>query len=343
MTNMSLSTVPGSGGGLKPSPIRATVDLDAPGLRHGFLKLPYSSDASAWGSVMIPICVACNGEGPTALLTGGNHGDEYEGPIALYKLAASLDLAQVRGRVIIVPAMNYPALDAGRRTSPIDNGNLNRVFPGSPSGTVTEKIADYFCRNLLPRADLVLDIHSGGRTLEFLPFAACHALDDKEHEGRCLAAMRAFGAPYSVIMTEMDASGLYDTVVEELGKTFVTTELGGGGTARASTVRIAERGIVNLLRHAGILEGAPEPAESTLLTMPDEGYVVSEHHGLVEPCVDLGEPVAEGDLVARVFDQRRTAGATIEYRAPLAGVLAARHFPGMVKAGDCLGVIAIPG
>lgn len=324
------------------SPIRPTIDLDGPGLRHGFLKLPYSSDASAWGSVMTPICVARNGEGPTALLTGGNHGDEYEGPIALYKLAADLELEKIRGRVIIVPAMNYPALDAGRRTSPIDNGNLNRVFPGSPTGTVTEKIADYFCRELLPRADLVLDIHSGGRTLEFLPFAACHALDDHEHETRCIAAMEAFGAPYSVIMREMDPTGLYDTVVEELGKTFVTTELGGGGTARAATVRIAERGITNLLRHAGILDGEPERVESLLLSMPDEGYVVSEHHGLVDPCVDLGESVEEGDLVARVIDQRRTAAAVVEYRAPCAGVLAGRHFPGMVKAGDCLGVIAVP-
>src|SRR5690554_1949379 len=153
MTNMSIAGSPA----LKPSPIRPTIDLDAPGLRHGFLKLPYSSDASAWGSVMIPICVARNGDGPTALLTGGNHGDEYEGPVALYKLAASLELDRIHGRVIIVPAMNYPALEAGRRTSPIDNGNLNRVFPGSPNGTVTEKIADYFCRELLPRADLVLD------------------------------------------------------------------------------------------------------------------------------------------------------------------------------------------
>ena len=324
------------------SKISCDIDLDAEGKQHGTMIIPWSRDESSWGSIPMPLTVIRNGDGPTVLFTGANHGDEYEGPIALYKLAASLDLEQVRGRVIIVPAMNYPALDAGRRTSPIDNGNLNRVFPGSPTGTVTEKIADYFCRHLLPRADIVLDIHSGGRTLEFLPFAACHALEDEEHSQRCLAAMKAFGAPYSVIMTEMDAGGLYDTAVEELGKTFVTTELGGGGTARAATVRIAERGIVNLLRHATILEGDPEPAESTLLTMPDEGYVVSEHHGLVEPCVDLGDPVAAGELVARVYDQRRTAGATIEYRSPIAGVLAARHFPGMVKAGDCLGVVAYP-
>src|SRR3546814_524187 len=149
---------------LPPSPVVPTVDFDADGVQHGFLRLPYSRDDSAWGSVMIPIAVIRNGEGLTALLTGGNHGDEYEGPIALFDLARTLRPEDVRGRVIIVPAMNYPAFRAGTRTSPIDRGNLNRSFPGRPDGTVTEKIADYFTRGLLPLADVVLDFHSGGRT-----------------------------------------------------------------------------------------------------------------------------------------------------------------------------------
>ena len=104
-------------------------------MQHGFLRLPYSRDNSAWGSVMIPVAVIRNGDGPTALLTGGNHGDEYEGPLALFELARTLDPAEVRGTVIIVPALNYPAFRAGTRTSPIDGGNLNRSFPGRPDGT----------------------------------------------------------------------------------------------------------------------------------------------------------------------------------------------------------------
>lgn len=115
---------------LRPSPISATVDFEANGVQHGFLRLPYSRDDSAWGSVMIPVTVVKNGEGPTALLTGGNHGDEYEGPIALFDLARKLDASDVEGRVIIVPAMNYPAFQAQTRTSPIDKGNMNRSFPG---------------------------------------------------------------------------------------------------------------------------------------------------------------------------------------------------------------------
>ena len=120
--------------GLRSSPIVPTVDFDRDGVQHGHLRLPYSRDDSAWGSVMIPIAVIRNGKGPTALLTGGNHGDEYEGPLALFDLARTLDANDVSGAVIIVPAMNYPAFRAGTRTSPIDKGNLNRSFPGNRTG-----------------------------------------------------------------------------------------------------------------------------------------------------------------------------------------------------------------
>nr|MBA3326213.1 N-alpha-acetyl diaminobutyric acid deacetylase DoeB [Paracoccaceae bacterium] len=253
---------------LRPSPIVPTVDFAKGGVQHGFLRLPHSRDDSAWGSVMIPIAVIRGGSGPTALLTGGNHGDEYEGPLALYDLARTLEARDVAGTVIIVPAMNYPAFRAGTRTSPVDCGNLNRSFPGRPDGTLTQKIADYFQRNLLPMADVVLDYHSGGKTLDFLPFCAAHVLPDKAQEARSFAAVEAFGAPWSVQMLEIDAVGMFDTAAEEMGKVFVTTELGGGGTSRAATVRIARQGALNVLRHAGIVAGEVETRPTRWLDMP---------------------------------------------------------------------------
>jgi N2-acetyl-L-2,4-diaminobutanoate deacetylase len=327
---------------VRPSPIRPSVDYDQEGVQHGFLRLPYSRDDSAWGAVMIPIAVIKNGEGPTALLTGANHGDEYEGPIALLKLANSLEPRQIRGRVIIVPAMNYPAFRVGTRTSPIDAGNLNRIFPGRPDGSVTEKIADYFQRVLLPLADIVLDYHSGGRTLDFLPFAAAHELPDKEQEQRCVAAMDAFNAPYSMKLLEIDAVGMYDTAAEEQGKTFLTTELGGGGSASARNVRIAERGVRNLLIHASILEGeiALEPT-ARLAMHGDDSFVISTSEGVVEMCRDLGDEVEVDQLVARVYAPDRTGAEPIVYRARMSGLLVGRHFPGLIKTGDCLAVIAV--
>ncbi|APE44589.1 N-alpha-acetyl diaminobutyric acid deacetylase DoeB [Sulfitobacter alexandrii] len=324
------------------NPISPTIPLDAEGVQHGFLKLPYSRDDSAWGSVMIPITVIANGAGPTALLTGGNHGDEYEGPVALQELAATLKPEDITGRVIILPMMNTPAFAAGRRCSPIDGGNMNRSYPGKPDGTVTQKIAHYIATTLVPAADIVLDFHSGGSTLDFLPFAAAHVLEDKEQEAACMAAMQAFNAPYSVRMLEIDAVGMFDTEVETQGKTFVTTELGGAGTSTARSVAIARKGIRNLLRHAGILSGAPEIAETVQLDMPDETcFQFAMNAGLIEYQVDLGDTVEKGQPIARIWPADRTGVAPTPCLARRDGILAARHVPGLVKMGDFVGLVAV--
>lgn len=327
---------------MKPSPIKPTIDLDQQGVSHGFLKLPYSRDDSAWGAIMIPITVFKNGIGPTVLLTGGNHGDEYEGPIALTKLANKLDIGTVKGRIIILPFMNYPAFKNASRTSPIDRGNLNRTFPGKADGTVTEKIADYIQRHLLPLADYVLDIHSGGKTLDFIPFAAVHILPDKLQQQKGERAMDAFAAPYSMKMLEIDSVGMFDTAVEEAGKIFVTTELGGGGTASATTIEIAERGVRNFLIHAGAVTGELDIAQdSVFLDMSDDNcFIASEHAGLIEYCFNLGDQISKGDVIARVYDITRTGVAPIEYKAKRDGLLACRHFPGLVQCGDTIAVLA---
>ena len=323
------------------SPIVADVPFDDDGVHHGFLRMPYSRDDSAWGSVLIPITVVRNGDGPTALLTGANHGDEYEGPVALQALALELKPEEIRGRVIIVPFMNAPAFRAGTRTSPIDRGNLNRSFPGRADGTPTQKIADYFASTLAPMADFVLDFHSGGRTLDFLPFAAAHRLDAKVQEEACIAAMRAFNAPYSMVLLEIDNVGMFDTTVEALGKVFVSTELGGGGTATARSIAVARKGVRNFLIHAGIHKGDPETAASVDLDMPDgDCFVFAEHDGLIEPLADLGATVEKGGEIARIWPVARTGVAPVVYRARRGGILTARHFPGLVKSGDCLAVTA---
>ena len=327
---------------MSQSPVLATVDFDAEGVQHGYLKVPYSGDDSGWGAVMIPLTVVKNDVGPTVIFTGANHGDEYEGPIALWWLSNELKSKDIRGRVIIVPAMNYPAFKAGKRTSSIDGGNMNRAFPGRPDGTITEIIADYFNRVLLPMADYVADLHSGGKTLDFVPFACAHVLEDKHQQARCVAAMEAFNAPYSLMLLELDSAKMYDTAAEKMGKVFIGTELGGGGSASATTVAIAKRGILNLLKHAGILSGEPERGPSISLVTPDHrSFVTSEHSGLLEMCVDLGSDVKNGEVIALVHDIERTGTQPVEYKATIDGVLAGRHYPSLTQPGDNLAVIAI--
>jgi N-alpha-acetyl-L-2,4-diaminobutyrate deacetylase len=327
---------------MRRNPISASVDFEKDGVQHGHLRLPYSRNESAWGSVMIPLTVVKRGAGPVALLTGANHGDEYEGPLALFDLARSLKAEEVTGTVIIVPAMNYPAFVAGTRVSPLDGVNMNRAFPGAPDGTPTQKIADYFQRTLLPMADVVLDFHSGGKTLDFLPFAASHVLDDKVLERQCRAARDAFNAPFSVEMREIDALGMYDDAAEMMGKIFVTTELGGQGTATPFTTGIARKGVRNLLIHAGILAGELEIAPTRHLSQPDDAcFHFTDEGGLLEFLISLGDPVRAGDSVARIWPMGRTGAEPRMVQAQRDGLLMARHHPGICQAGDCIAVLAV--
>jgi N-alpha-acetyl-L-2,4-diaminobutyrate deacetylase len=176
-----------------------------------------------------------------------------------------------------------------------------------------------------------------------VPFSASHQLDDKQQEAKCRAAMRAFGAPYYVSLLEIDAGGMYDTQAEQMGKVFVSTELGGCGTTRVESIEIAKRGVDNFLIHAGILDGELQHGDEKPVCLEMTGtdaYLFSEHNGLIEPCVDLGDQVKKGDLMARIHNFERTAAPSYEVYAQCDGMVIARHVPSLVKMGDCLNVVA---
>jgi N-alpha-acetyl-L-2,4-diaminobutyrate deacetylase len=131
--------------------------------------------------------------------------------------------------------------------------------------------------------------------------------------------------------------------VEAGGKVFVSTELRGGGTTTPETVALAERGVDNLLRFAGILPGDPEVVASQALEIPgSEYYRVSEHRGLLEFAVALGDAVRAGDVLARVHSLERTGEAPVEYYAPCDGLLIGRRHPALVNVGDTFAVLAVP-
>lgn len=330
-----------------PSRISTKIDYEAEGKQHGYLVLPHSRNESAWGAIRLPITVIKNGEGPTIFFTGASHGDEYEGPIALSKLSTSLKAEEVQGRVIILPALNLPALRAGTRLSPIDGKNMNRIFPGSRNGTVTELIAHYVTEKILPLCDVVVDIHSGGKTLDFMPCSVMHQLDDAELMDKTLAALAAFGAPAGLVLKELDHEGMLDTTVEESGKIFLSTELGGGGTVTPATMEIADTGVRNVLSHFGILtapvvtrEERGFPPTRLLHTPDDTSYVAADENGVYEACVYLGQEVEEGQLVGRIHFIENPSREPIECFAGRSGVVVCKHVPGLVQSGDCVTVIA---
>src|SRR5258705_56661 len=225
------------------------IDLDGSGKQTGFLRLPHSVHRSAYGWVPIPIArisnTRGNGDGPRILLMAGNHGDEYEGQVALGRLIRDLDPAEVQGRIIILPSANFPAAMAGSRTSPLDSGNLNRSFPGDPTGGPTAQIAYYIESELLPRCDFVLDIHSGGSSLTYLPSTLGRRPDTPEAVERALALMRVFGAPVGYLVD------------------------GGGGrhpSARHAVARARDRPL-RAARHRH-LQARPRPCRTRRLPVP---------------------------------------------------------------------------
>ena len=162
------------------------------------------------------------------LLTGGVHGDEYKGQIALHELARTLDPAAVQGRVIIIPALHFPAAQAGTRLSPIDNRDINRSFPGDADGSFALMLAHYVSAVLLPLCDAVSDLHSGGRSLDCLPCTMSHILDDVAFTRRTIELACAFGAPYHVVSNEVDGAATFQSTAERLGILSMSSELGGG-------------------------------------------------------------------------------------------------------------------
>ena len=143
-----------------------SLDFESQGKQQGFLQVPYSHDLGGWANVMIPITCVAHGTGPTVLVLGGNHGDEYQGQIAAMKLARELQPEMVSGRVILIPSLNFPAAREAKRLSPLDGMNMNRAFPGDAAGSVTSQIAHFLTTVLFPLSDVVIDIHSGGRSME---------------------------------------------------------------------------------------------------------------------------------------------------------------------------------
>ena len=91
------------------------VDYDRDGKQVGYLHLPHSVTRSAYGTIAIPVAVVRNGAGPTAFFMAGNHGDEYEGQVALCNLVREMKPDRIKGRIIILPAANLPAAMAGTR------------------------------------------------------------------------------------------------------------------------------------------------------------------------------------------------------------------------------------
>jgi uncharacterized protein len=321
------------------SRLSADIDLLADGKATGFVRVPHSVHRSAYGWIPIPIVRIRNGDGPSVLMQAGTHGDEWEGQIGLGNLIRALERKDVKGRLVILPSANFPAAMAGQRTSPIDEGNLNRLYPGDAEGTITQQIAYWIEHALLPGFDYSFDFHSGGSSLTYIPSALAPRHEDPARMQKVVGMLKAFGAPVSYIAAAPQGGGrTFTSASARQGVISMGTELGGGGLVTPASLKVAEDGMRRLLAHIGLLQGPVPAASPTRLTEigGDDYYVYASDGGLFEPLVDLGAEVKAGHPAARIHFHHTPWREPDLLTFKRDGLVLCKRVPARCERGDCL-------
>lgn len=325
------------------------IDFERTGLSVGTISLPYSVDRSPYYQIQLPYWRLCAGEGPSILLLGGNHGDEYEGPVALTKFLQAVTVADITGAITIFPALNAPAVSGHSRCSPFDGGNLNRTFPGNAGGTPTEQIAAFLAHAVIPQHNAVFDFHSGGTSMAHVACGLTQRLPGEVLDEATTSALKAMGLPYVFVVETDAASPTANGEAKRAGKISVGGEFGGGGSLTPQSVADTERALENVLLHLGILKrrvNSQEPAQvidtQFVAFNRSELFVYADQAGWCEPLADIGDRVAQGQLACRMFDLLRPQVPPAEYRFAADGVILARRLHAHTQPGDCLFALGAP-
>lgn len=245
-------------------------------------------------------------DGPTLLINCGTHGDEPEGHSVLLDLVESIDPADLNGTIIGVTALNYPAYEHRKRGNPLDDWNydMNRLFPGSATGTITQRLAHTICDKILPKADMLLDLHSGGNNIYVCERVIVQGQDEKN-----LRLAKAMGRGWSLIAVgagERKSVAALTSYAAQLDIPALTVELGGSNNRLpenyARDVEMVYSAVLNVLRDYGMISGEPEYEPEW--TFVEYEPLRNTYGGLVRyaPECRLKNRVAEGTLLMTIVD-----------------------------------------
>jgi predicted deacylase len=324
------------------SRIEVDICLQSPGKRAGDALMRWSDNANPLGVYPVPIACIVGKPGPTALLVAGIHGDEFEGPVALSRLIEGITPDQITGRLIILPSFNSPAVIASQRISPLDGRNLNRTFPGDPDGGPTDMLADFLVSVLLPEADFVIDLHSGGKASVFATSALATRSDDKQLMKSNLDLSAAFGAPFIWVLGGFNDTRSLNSVALNAGVPMIAAELGGGGGTDPIEVADAVMGVKRSLVYAGILnQNLPEPARSIFVeTRSIADNIYAPVAGLFDRKFQAGDHVEKGQLAGYIRSLDRLDSVPIPLHFSTTGHVLAHGNRGYVVRGDMLAMLA---
>lgn len=314
--------------------------LATPG-KH-YIEIPVSADHH---KTSIPITVVKGqAPGPALLILAGVHGSEYAPIMASQRFGVALEPAQLKGAVIIVHMANLPAY-LGRTiyTSPVDGLNLNRLFPGKATGTLSERIAHIVTTDLFPLADAVLDVHSGDGNEDLRPFWTGYYAQAGNAEviRKSKAMAYAFGLQYVVPfqwkLTDPFEAIWAGSAAVALNIPSIDVEAGGMGIINDEPVAAIEEGFHRMLAHMGMINKT-YPAPQHQQVIYDRQSIKSPVDGSWVALINAGETVSERQLLGYVTDWH--GRRVFEARSPKSGLLMLRLSAPPVKEGETLAVIA---
>ncbi|SFU16900.1 succinylglutamate desuccinylase/aspartoacylase family protein [Sedimentitalea nanhaiensis] len=323
-----------------PSRLHLTLDLDQPGRQIGDLMLRWSDNANPLGYHPVPVISLRGGTGPTVLIAGATHGDEFEGPAAIMRLVHGLAPEALAGQLILFPALNAPALAASSRVSPLDGANLNRAFPGDPDGGPTAMLADFVENRLLPRCDAVIDLHSGGKASFFQPCTLATRTADAGLYQKNLALARAFGLPLIWQLGANNDNRSVNSAAERAGVPMIAAELGGGGGVDPGITDLTEQGLMRCLRHLGLLPTPPAPVPARIVTLAaPEHSIYAPADGLFDRAISAGRDVRAGDIAGRFHFITEPERPPRNLTFGQSGLVLAHTCRGMVRRGELLALV----
>ena len=323
--------MPASTSKAKAAPFSINGESIAPGSR-GLISLPAGTTMSNHPLSIDADILHGKKAGPCLLISACVHGDEINGTEIVRRLLASPAMKRLRGTVLTLPIVNFPAFTSRTRYLP-DRRDLNRLFPGSEKGSQGARLAHAVSTKILPLCDAVIDLHTGAVNRPNLP-----QLRIADGDPASLELGMAFAAP--VTMLAPLRPGTFREVAFRLGKPFVLFEGGEATRLDAPSIRFGVQGIIAAMRFLGMLpESKTHPHRTNGLLSHSSRWERAPSGGLFIPLVALGRAVSVGDTLGFVVPPLGGGDGT-PVHSTTDGIVIGRNNEGLADEGDALFHIA---
>lgn len=263
----------------------------------------YQGDISfANGDIVLPGTIICGKlPGKTMLITGGVHSGEYVGIQACVELGAELQPEKTVGTIVILKVLNRPAFENRAGSLGLSDGkNLNRVFPGNPNGTEMERLAWAITKEVYPKVDYYIDLHSGDDFEALTPYVyyAGKAAQEVTEVSRKMAEQ--VDVPY-MVRSMVSSGGAYNYAASK-GIASILLERGGMGAWTSEEVNSDKRDVRNILSSLDIYQIRRDVRNYVPMEVTDVCYQAASEDGLWYPAAKPGDMVAEGALLGTIRD-----------------------------------------